>query len=195
MPIEFDINVSQGRLTIKTAKSIQCRVASVALLTLFLFSASSNGKAQSSQDGPSFQDTTGYITNLLASHGCANFGIISPRGNTVSGRHCYTITKADTCSVDVKYVATTDVNDPYVVVYTFDLSQLDPTSVTTGAELNTAQLPPGTQVPNNGLQVQASKTSGGIGLGLAVDSQENATHLINALSHAITLCGGKKAAF
>ena len=37
--------------------------------------------------------------------------------------------------------------------------------------------------------------TGGPGLTLPVDSAENAQHLINALSHAITLCGGKKAAF
>jgi len=72
-----------------------------------------------------------------------------------------------------------------------DLSTLDPTGVKTGPDVSM----PGDSSYDAGLAVLAQPSSVGNGLKLPVDDAEMAKHLINALSHAITLCGGKKAAF
>ena len=75
--------------------------------------------------------------------------------------------------------------------YEADLSALDPTSVKTGPDVSM----PGDSSYDAGLAVLAQPSSVGNGLKLPVDDAETAKHLINALSHAITLCGGKNAAF
>jgi hypothetical protein len=77
--------------------------------------------------------------------------------------------------------------------FTVSLSALDPGSLIAG--------PFGRPVPdpnfNRGLEVKAEPMAGTSGsyLEFPIDSSENAGHLIKALDHAITLCGGKRSAF
>ena len=152
------------------------------------------GRAQASQDEPSFQETTKYITTFLASHGCTDYDTANFHKES-----CSSFSKADSCSVEVESklvltptrypTATPPI--PKLRQWTVNLQLLDPTSAKTQPDIHSDD----GSFPDQGLDVTVQAQAGGIGLALPVDNTDNATHLINALSHAITLCGGKKAAF
>jgi hypothetical protein len=154
------------------------------------------GRAQTSQDGPSFQDTAKYLTSFLATHGCTN-GTQSLRNGTSNMlQNCTELTNPDSCVIKYTRVNRMFDDGEWFEVrprFEIDLSTLDPSSLRIGPV--NRDNPPFVTYPNPGLEVDATVTSGNGGLSFTVDNSENATHIINALSHAITLCGGKKAAF
>lgn len=154
-----------------------------ALIVLF---GPSPARAQNAENAPSFQDTMKYITGFLQTHGCTEW-----RNSLGSHRECIVISQSDSCVLGLSRNDTitwsgesegrSSGNNLKI-----NLSFLDPASLKVGPVSN----------PDNGLAVWgALSQTGGLGLTLPVDSADNAQHLINALSHAITLCGGKKAAF
>lgn len=180
----------------KTVNSNKSRIAFITLPTLVVLFLLSQAGAQTSQDGPSFQDTAKYITSFVASHECTD-GTQSLRNGTSNKlQNCTEITNANLCVI--KYTRVNRMFDDGEWFETrpsfeIDLSTLDPSSLRTGPV--NRDNPPFITYPNPGIEVDATVTSGKGGLSFTVDTPENATHLINALSHAITLCGGKKAAF
>jgi hypothetical protein len=190
----MDINISQGRVTMKTVNSNKSRIAFIALPTLVVLFLFSHARAQTSQDGPSFQDTTNYLTTFLGSHGCTEYDT-----NLNHKEVCISLTKTDSCVIEleVKLVLTPTKYpssfppSPKLNRRNVNLQLLDPTSLKTGPDIHSDD----GSFPDRGLDVIAQAQAGGIGLALPVDNTDNATHLINALSHAITVCGGKKAAF
>jgi hypothetical protein len=190
----MDINVSQGRVTMKTTDSNQRRMAFIAILALVSLLALFPARAQTTQDGASFSDTAKYMTTFLANHGCTNWTT-----NWSFVKYCSTIVNADGCVIELKKTRTTArqsngmESTPNSPSYKVDLRDLDPTSLKMGPALH-EQYTDGTNA-DVGLGVIAQSQTGGDGLSLPVDNADNAAHLINALSHAITLCGGKKAAF
>jgi hypothetical protein len=162
----------------------------VAMLILIVFSPSGNKTswAQTAQDQPSLQETMTYIVTFIGNHGCTYIGEGSGRMMT-----CFASKGYSGCTLTLRrndvLNGTTYPGDMDI---TYDLSGVDPGSLTTG--------PFGSPVPdpnfNRGLAVKAEPMAGkSVYLLFPIDSSENAAHLINALSHAITLCGGKKAAF
>jgi hypothetical protein len=169
----------------------QYRIWLLATLALAFVFMSSQAGAQATQDGPSFPDTAKYITTFLAGHGCTSYMWNRSRSSNV----CASIATFDSCQIEFT------VNETVAAIGIFpqtnsttttkiDLRSLDPTSIKTGRWKRIL-------IDENeaGLAVVAQLQAGGIGLSLPVDNSDNAAHLINALSHAITLCGGKKAAF
>jgi hypothetical protein len=152
---------------------------------------------QATQDGPSFPDTAKYITTFLMSHGCTTY----KSSGISSDAPCVSIANFDGCLIEIgiKTTITTVSNDPRIddsqmivnePMVKIDLRSLDPTSIKTGRWKAII-----INENDAGLAVITQLQAGGQGLALPVDNVDNATHLINALSHAITLCGGKKAAF
>ncbi|WP_263352733.1 hypothetical protein [Acidicapsa acidisoli] len=150
-------------------------------------------QAQTAQNAPPLAETINYITAFLASHGCTEYDTTN-----FHKQSCSSLSNADNCSVEVesKLVLTptrelTTTPIPKLRQWTVNLQLLDPTSAKTQPDIHSDD----GSFPDQGLDVTVQAQAGGIGLALPVDNTDNATHLINALSHAITLCGGKKAAF
>jgi hypothetical protein len=159
-----------------------------ALIVLF---GPSPARAQNAENAPSFQDTMKYITGFLQTHGCTEW-----RNSSGSHRECIVISQSDSCVLGLGAKDTITWSDGSEGPSSgnnlkIDLSILDPASLKVGPVFHEDHAN-----SDNGLAVLgALSQTGGPGLTLPVDSAENAQHLINALSHAITLCGGKKAAF
>jgi hypothetical protein len=175
----------------KTPQLSQRQMVIAVLFTLFFSLLSSNVGAQTSQDGPSFPDTAKYITTFLASHGCTSYMWNKSRSANV----CASITTFESCQIELTVKQTVEAIGIFPQINSttttkVDLSSLDPTSIKTGR-----WKPDFIDENEAGFAVVAQLQAGGIGLSLPVDNADNAAHLINALSHAITLCGGKKAAF
>lgn len=180
----------------KTQNSHRRRTTEIALLSFVLLFVFSRARAQASQDGPSFSDTAQYLTTFLANHGCTSWQVDSPSAKigSTSVQACVSLTTTDSCVMEFSERRTaTDNRGSYnspQPIRRVDLALLDPSSVKAGSFQHIDQF----QI-DNGFGVVAQLQAGGRGLVLPVDSAENVTHLINALSHAITLCGGKKTAF
>lgn len=179
----------------KTLNSNKSRIAFIALPILVVLFLLSNAGAQNSQDGgPSFQDTASYLTTFLSNHGCTEYDT-----GRFDNRMCVSLTKADSCVIELEYKSLeTPTKYPSATPPTprlrsqiVNLQLLDPTGLKTGPQNHSDD----GSYPDYGLDVFVQAQSGGVGLALPVDNADNAIHLINALSHAITLCGGKKAAF
>jgi hypothetical protein len=147
---------------------------------------------QAGDAAPSLDETVTYMKSFLTQHGCTTIG-----GGYSTVMWCSAIASSDKCILRQSVTRTITVNSDgsqrvtNLPPYEADLSALDPTSVKTGPDVSM----PGDSSYDAGLAVLAQSSSVGVGLKFPVDDAEMAKHLINALSHAITLCGGKKAAF
>jgi hypothetical protein len=160
--------------------------------------------------GPSAKETLEYITSLLEAHGCATHRwhdhIVDSSGthnDNMSNQGCTTIDQEKSIGCFLKInIARSGYfydNDPTrnTGKNRLTLSLMDPTSVhQSEADLNhegddgdgsLREISIGRMVT-----VQGNGTVWGP---FYVDTPDNADHLINALSHAIELCGGKKPAF
>jgi hypothetical protein len=149
---------------------------------------------QASEAGPSLDETVTYMKSFLDQHGCTTIEGATGYSTVV---WCNRIASSDRCILQLSGTRTITVNSDgsrrvtNLPPFKVDLSTLDPTGVKTGPDVSM----PGDSSYDAGLAVLAQPSSVGNGLKLPVDDAEMAKHLINALSHAITLCGGKKAAF
>jgi hypothetical protein len=162
----------------------------LALLSACLFSGAQSTAGHTAQDEPSFQDSAVYIQSLMTNHGFTTY--INDDGSP-GVRYSVTVTKIEPCHLSytdkrVAYIRGREL-PPNVNEYEVYLEGLDPTS------LKAAPFQPTVPLDNQGLVVQMTFTKRAITFDWPIDTPDNATHLINALSHAITLCGGKKAAF
>jgi hypothetical protein len=146
--------------------------------------------AQATKEKPTFEETTQYLRGFLAAHGCTEYD----RPDT-HGQDCKFITKSDSCVIygeEKYYDKEKDFPGPPNVKFeqwSVDLGTLDPFHLETSKFF---QHDDGSR--DDGLSVVAQNQTGG-GMAFPVDSADSATHLIKALKHAITLCGGKKAPF
>jgi hypothetical protein len=168
-------------------------VIAAIMLPLPLFGRLPGWHGQTGDAGPSLDETVTYIKAVLAQHGCTTI-----EGGYSTVMWCSTIASSDRCTLRISDTRTITVNkDGSQTVtnlpsYNADLSTFDPTSVKTGPDID---MPPGYESFDKGFAVRAQPSSVGGGIKFPIDDAETAKHLINALSHAITLCGGKKAAF
>jgi hypothetical protein len=163
-------------------------IAASLMVVLFMLTPL-GGFAQ--QASPSLEETTTYMTSFLANHGCATAKLTGggPNENfTRTITNCAAITHIDKCMVEMKWYNAVAISAHGSV----DLSRLDPESIkSVPAFLDT----PGLSTETDGVLVTAYATDTKGGVSFFIDGSENATHLIKALVHAITLCGGKKGAF
>lgn len=146
--------------------------------------------AQTTKQQPTFEETAQYLTGFLATHGCTEYDLPVTHGQT-----CKFITKADSCVIygQEKYYdkskSSPDPPNPKWEQWSVDLGTLDPVSVKTEKFYRHDD-----GSPDDGLSVLVQNRTGGA-ISFPVDSEDSATHLIKALKHAITVCGGKKAPF
>lgn len=162
-------------------------ISALMLAMAFVWSNSSL-HGQASESKPSLDETVTYMKSFLDQHGCSTMDGIGGLPLV----WCSKITSSDRCILQLSRSRTMTMDSDgsqrvsNFPSYTANLSMLDPTSVKTGPF----------SPPSEGLAVFLQLSSSvGEPLKLPVDDAEMATHLINALTHAITLCGGKKAAF
>jgi hypothetical protein len=115
---------------------------------------------------------------------------------TTPHKYCISITNADSCTIKIKFKAAFLSNsDSGREIVTdgsgaVNFKDMDPSTIKSGPYLVGAD-----GVEDGGLGVLGESQSGGVGFRWPIDSPENATHLINAVTRLVVLCGGKKGQF
>lgn len=169
-------------------------VLSYAIIAIVVLNPTSEMFGQAPASGQSLGETMTFVTEFMASHGCSTATYQLPNGKINNVSYCVNIAKVDGCSISVS-VKNSHTDSRFNSEYpqSFDLSALDPDSVKSGDIVTNPDIL--ASVTANGPAVLASSSLGHVALRWPVDTADNASHIINALSHAIRLCGGKKAAF
>jgi hypothetical protein len=186
--LERELNSWWGKLTMKSTNLNQCRMTAffiaLVLMSSMLFQPRANG-----QDAVSLPDTLAYVKNMMSQHGRADlrFSVGTLPSNWVT--YWMEVTSIDGCIVSTHLRAASSVSYAIPPVdRKDDLALFEPVVRDSPLDASSYWL-------NGTKKIRISRTDASAYLDLPIDSSENAAHLLNALSHAITLCGGKKAAF